>query len=79
MVQMLMADPTMTRSLVSTMVTDWERMGMRHHNGRPVTLGTIRKIARPSRGWLKKTRNASRPRANQTVLAAKGRYWNGIA
>jgi hypothetical protein len=68
--EMLMADPTMTRQLAETMVTDWARMGMRHHNGKPVTLDSIRKIARPSRLWLKAHRNGRRTTAHR-VMAAK--------
>lgn len=75
---MLMAEPTMERDIAEIMVATWERNGMRHRNGEPVTLETIRRIARPSRLWLKKTRNAGRPRANQAVRAAKGRHWNGM-
>jgi len=78
MIENLMVNPTMTRRIAETMVTDWEHMGFRHHNGRPVTLESIRKIARPTRLWLKADRNRGRARTTSRTTTAKGRYPHGL-
>lgn len=79
MVQRLVANPTMTRQLAETMVTDWERMGFRHHNGRPVTAESIRRIARPTRLSIKAQRNRGRNGTSLLLQIAKRRHPHGIA
>jgi hypothetical protein len=78
MVEMLMREPTMTRSLATGMVEDWARNGWRHRNGKTVTSESIRQIAKPSRNWLKRQGNAGRAPGRADVRAAKGKHFLGI-
>lgn len=78
-IQMLTANGTIARSHAEIMVADWVAMGLRHHNGKPVTRESIRKIARPTRLAIKAQRNAGRTGTSLLIQIAKRRHPHGIA
>lgn len=79
MIRKLMEDPTRTLAMATEMVAMWERNGMRHRNGQPVTEESIRRMNRPSSITIKKERNAGRTKITPMIREAKRRHWHGIS
>ncbi len=77
MIAILLTDPTTTRSMAEDIVCTWRHMDYRHHNGQPVTVESIRRMARPSRGAIKRNRPVA-SRMTTGRMDAHRRYWTGI-